>query len=166
LLTLEAIITQFITVPYVEHELADMKEKMRRRIQNFDLEKVLDERDVARIDAENKNDLRRQIMRVYKQYHPNPIVVYTDAFEVYSFISRWRYRSWLPWTLGEVVFFQGIDNKSDGTTTGRHLVLGRIIGKDQRARHRYQWYFTDRHKFEGQFSSDFNSPNDFNSSWG
>src|SRR5689334_12879390 len=85
-LKLEATITQFITIPYVEHEFEEMDRKRRRIIEHFGLEKVIDEKVVERIVAESKNDLRKQIMQVYKRYHPMPIVVYTDAFEVFSYI--------------------------------------------------------------------------------
>jgi hypothetical protein len=148
-LTLRATITQFDTIPYVEHELEEMDRSHRSAVEHFDLEKVLDEVVVQRIDARNKNDLRKSIMQVYKRFHPNPIVVYTDAFAVHSFITKIPYRSWIPWSIGEQVLFR--DQK----------VRCRIIGRDDRARYRYSRYYHERHRFEGSCASDFNSPNNF-----
>jgi hypothetical protein len=153
-LTLEATITRFETIPYVEHELEEMDKGHRDGIQHFELEKVVDEVVVEQIVAENKNDLRKRTMQVYKRFHPNPIVVYTDAFEVHSFITRTPYRNWMPWTLGEQVLFRYVGNEP----ARQEKVLCRIIGRDQRALYRYGRYCIERHKHEGSIASDFDSP--------
>jgi hypothetical protein len=145
-LTLRATITQFDTIPYVEHELEGMDKKHRHAIEHFDFEKVSDEVVVERVVAETRNDLRKRIMQVYKRFHPNPIVVYADAFEVDSFITSTPYRSWIPWALGEQVLFRN------------QKVLCRIIGRDSHALYRFGRYCIERHKFEGPFASDFNYP--------
>lgn len=145
-LTLRASIAQFDTIPYVEHELEEMDKKVRHVIEHFGIEKVIDEVVVQRLVAVSKNDLRKQIMRVYKRFHPYPIVVYTDAFEVRSFITRTPYRSWLPWTLGEQVLFRQVN------------VLCRILARDVKAHSRYSRYWLELH---GGAASDFNHPNNF-----
>jgi hypothetical protein len=148
---------QFDTIPYVEHELEEMDENHRRAIEHFELEKVLDEVVVQQITGESENDLRKRIMQVYRRFHPNPIVVYTEAFGVDSFITTIPYRSWIPWSIGEQVLFKG------------EKVKCRIIGRDDRARYRYGRYYMERHKSEGSTASDFNYPRNFitrrTSSW-
>lgn len=148
-LTLRATITQFDTVPYVEHELEDMDKRQRVQVEHFELDKMLGEVVVQRVIAESKSELRKRIMQVYKRFHPNPIVVYTDAFEVDSFITKVPYRSWVPWSLGEQVLFR------------QQKVVGRIIGRDWRALYRYGRYFIEHYHSEGSMASDFNYPRNF-----
>ncbi len=96
-------------------------------------------------------------MEIYRRFHPNPILVYTDAFEVDSFITTTAYRRWVPWSIGEQVLFRGEEVKC------------RIIGRDDWACYRYSRYFLERHKSEGSMESDFNYPRNFiarrTSSW-
>jgi len=152
-LTLEATITKFETIPYVEHELKDVDKGRRDMIHQFELEKVLDEVVTDRIVAENINHLRKQIMQVYRRFHPNPIVVYTDVFPVHSYITTIPYRNWIPSTIGEQILFRYVEG-----SPSEDKVVCRIIGRDNRALYRYGRYCIERHNDEGSLDSDFNYP--------